>query len=896
MNSLLPSDPWRGPADPWTRPAWSTADITYAGRATWETRLALFIAFFLVVSNLALGIPSVDAVVPTALDDAYTVAEGGSLTTVGGTWHMPDWRLRRTFTFNNTGRGQLDNFPVLVKLDPADIDYTRTQGLGQDLRFVDSDGTPLAYEIEEWNTAGSYVWVKVPQIDAGSTTDFIWMYYDNGSVGDAQNPGAVWSNGYVGVWHMDQNPGASQILDSTTYLNHGSANNMDLTNLQSGRVGDGMYFDGSAAPNAEYVRVPSDGTDELSFDGASPQLTLEAWARRTGSPTNEWMVVVGRQVGIDFYDSYTLATVYNAPDVASFVTSDGASTDRVDSAAAAVPFDEWRYLTAVRNGNNMVVYSNGSQVGSGTAAVAMATDNNDVTFAAQENDLTGDPDESWRGLLDEIRISEVPRTADWVNAQHASMTDTFGAYGLEEEAGVLANDTDPESDPMTAVLVAGPAHADSFALSLDGSFNYTPVAGMSGTDIFTYVANDGGNSNVATVTITVTSTGPNNPPVAVDDPAAATTQDTPVVIDVLANDTDPDLHALTVSAVTQGANGAVVNNGTDVTYTPNASWTGVDTFTYEAWDGNGGYDTARVTVTVSAAGNNPPVAVDDSDSTVVDTAVVVDVLANDTDPDPDTLTVDSVTQGSNGAVVNNGTDVTYTPDAAWTGIDTFTYTATDGNGGFDTATVTVTVDPASLSISGTVFEDIAGDVLNDGTIGDANNPGAVGVDVYLYEDTNTNTILDVGTDTLVAGPVATDASGDYSFSGLTDLTDYFVRVDSKTVPTSQDAAAPQGDLWAEQTYAPAEHLVRERLRERFSAGSRRFLLRRAQRHLLGQRVVPRALHDGQYLGGQRVRGRLRVLAQCGCQHFGRRHRRPRRRRQPDGARLAPSVHSERQRN
>ena len=82
----------------------------------------------------------------------------------------------------------------------------------------------------------------------------------------------------------------------------------------------------------------------------------------------------------------------------------------------------------------------------------MVTDNNDVTFGAAENNDTTDVTESWLGLLDEIRISKVPRSADWVNAQHASMTDVFAGFGLEEEAGVLANDTDPESDPMTAVL------------------------------------------------------------------------------------------------------------------------------------------------------------------------------------------------------------------------------------------------------------------------------------------------------------------------------------------------------------------------------------------------------------------------------------------------------------
>ena len=106
---------------------------------------------------------------------------------------------------------------------------------------------------------------------------------------------------------------------------------------------------------------------------------------------------------------------------------------------------------------------------------------------------------------------------------------------------------------------------------------------------------------------------------------------------------------------------------------------------------------------------------------------------------------------------------------------------------------------ATFSISGTVFEDIAGDVLNDGTIGDANNPGSDAIDVYLYRDDG-NTALDAG-DTLVAGPIATDPSGAYSFTGLTDDL-YFVRVDSRTVPSAQDPAAPIGDIWATQTYGP----------------------------------------------------------------------------------------------
>ena len=95
---------------------------------------------------------------------------------------------------------------------------------------------------------------------------------------------------------------------------------------------------------------------------------------------------------------------------------------------------------------------------------------------------------------------------------------------------------------------------------------------------------------------------------------------------------------------------------------------------------------------------NPPEAEDDSAETDEDIAVTVDVLDNDSDPDGDDLTVDSVTQPAHGTVTNNGTDVTYTPDDDYSGFDSFTYTVSDGNGSTDTATVNVTVFDLDISI------------------------------------------------------------------------------------------------------------------------------------------------------------------------------------------------------
>jgi VCBS repeat-containing protein len=196
----------------------------------------------------------------------------------------------------------------------------------------------------------------------------------------------------------------------------------------------------------------------------------------------------------------------------------------------------------------------------------------------------------------------------------------------------------------------------------------------------------------------------NDPPVAQDD-AASTDEDNPVTVGapgVLSNDTDPDVgDALTVTGVDTSATvGAVHAWDADGSFTYNpegrfeylqAGNSTTDSFTYTVSDSYGGNDTATVTVTVSGL-NDPPVAVNDSAITKVDTPVIIDVLNNDCDPDVgDMLSVDSVSQGTNGSVSNNGSYVTYTPATGFNGTDSFSYTVSDGGGGTDTAIVNVTV-------------------------------------------------------------------------------------------------------------------------------------------------------------------------------------------------------------
>jgi hypothetical protein len=180
-------------------------------------------------------------------------------------------------------------------------------------------------------------------------------------------------------------------------------------------------------------------------------------------------------------------------------------------------------------------------------------------------------------------------------------------------------------------------------------------------------------------------------PRAADD-SAVTDEDTPVDIDVLANDSDADGDPLLVTAVTQGAIGNVaINRDGTVHYAPNPDANGSDAFTYTVSDGDEGEADATVHVDVRPV-NDPPVAVDDVTATKTATPVDIAVLANDADPDGDTLTVESVAPSEHGTTsVNGDGSIRFVPEGGFVGIDTFSYTVTDAHGGSATASVRVDV-------------------------------------------------------------------------------------------------------------------------------------------------------------------------------------------------------------
>ncbi|NQZ12334.1 MAG: tandem-95 repeat protein, partial [Algicola sp.] len=270
---------------------------------------------------------------------------------------------------------------------------------------------------------------------------------------------------------------------------------------------------------------------------------------------------------------------------------------------------------------------------------------------------------------------------------------------------VLANDSDLDGDTLT--VTGATAIAGTVTTATDNTLNYTPNSNFNGADTISYTISDGqGGTASSTVTLSVTSVNDN--PVANAD-TATTSEDNGLTVNVLANDSDIDNDTLTIASSSASNGATVVNADQSISYAPNANFNGEDVINYTISDGQGGTASSTVTVTVTAV-NDSPVAVSDSSTTAEDTAININVLANDSDIDGDSLSITTFSANSGTVSLASDNTLKYTPDSNFNGFDTINYAISDGNGGIDSATVAVTVSavndvPVAVADSVTTLED-----------------------------------------------------------------------------------------------------------------------------------------------------------------------------------------------
>jgi hypothetical protein len=408
--------------------------------------------------------------------------------------------------------------------------------------------------------------------------------------------------------------------------------------------------------------------------------------------------------------TYTPDADYNGTDSFTYTVSDGSLTDEATVSITINPVNDAPTATddsATTNEDVSVdinVLGNDSDIdGDALSVSAIPTPPTHGSAVINGDDtVTYTPDADYNGtdsftytvsdgsLTDEATVSI---TINPVNDAPAFTSTPVTSAQIGKTYNYTATTSDVDGDAVTLTAPTLPAwltftdHGDG-----TGTLSGTPDSTDIGAHDVT-LAIDDGNEETAEQSFTIT-VSTNTDPSATND-SAITDEDTPAIIDVLDNDSDPDGDTLEVTSVSDPDHGSASINGNDtITYTPDANYNGPDSFTYTISDGSGGTDSATVTVTVTAV-NDAPTAVNDTTSVNEDAPIAINVIANDTDVDGDDLSVSIVTAPPNGTAVNNhnGT-ITYTPDADYNGPDNFTYTLSDGSL-TDEATVSITVNPVN---------------------------------------------------------------------------------------------------------------------------------------------------------------------------------------------------------
>jgi len=382
-------------------------------------------------------------VVSDCLDDDWTVNPDGSegplgdatctdgldndcdgepdLRDVPDCWWHGDWYRRVKILFDNTAStADLVWFPVALRLSTSltDFSYDDTMDAGEDLRFFNpGGGTELAYEIERWNESGtSVVWVRVPRIDVGSDTDFIWMYFGNDSAVSGQQPDTVWSNNYAGVWHLSEDPGAAapQFVDSSNNGNDlSSQGNLSTPGRVGGRIGVGVGLSGA---DGQALRG---GGASLNFAGGVVY-TVSAWIYPRGGGVL-WHGVVSKGNVQQYALSFNSVSRY-----LHYETVQG-GVGPLNSAVDSISLNAWHHVAIRFNGSAKVIFIDGAVATALAADTLNSTSNTEGLRVGEGNDL-----ELFRGVIDEVHLSTINRPLNYLRAEYLNGMGSFVSYDAIE--------------------------------------------------------------------------------------------------------------------------------------------------------------------------------------------------------------------------------------------------------------------------------------------------------------------------------------------------------------------------------------------------------------------------------------------------------------------------------
>ena len=295
--------------------------------------------------------------------------------------------------------GDVADFPALVRLTAPAFDFSQAADDGSDLRFSSLSGTELPYQVERWEPkAGrAEIWVRLAKVKGGDSSAAFRMHWGNASAGGHSSGPAVFdsSAGYAAVWHLAEaaNTLPAGYRDASPNALHGTASALIEPAATEAAIAGGLKLDGS-----KRVMVP----DGKALD-IEDRISVAAWFKaEIWQGGNRRMVQKGAGM-----TQYALAG-YGADSVEWRLVLNGA---QYSLRTPAPPLGEWHHIQGTYDGKRSILYLDGVAAATGdiSGPIGLAADSLAIGFAP-----AGPDTQHFQGILDEITVSPVARSADWV--------------------------------------------------------------------------------------------------------------------------------------------------------------------------------------------------------------------------------------------------------------------------------------------------------------------------------------------------------------------------------------------------------------------------------------------------------------------------------------------------
>ncbi len=355
---------------------------------------------------------------------------------------FPGWS-DSTFVYINTSASGINltstvtAFPLLVRLRAPEFPFQRAQGGGQDLRFANSAGVPLPYEIDTWDSAAGRadVWVLVDTVRGGNADQFLRMYWGNPAAASESNGGAVFTaaNGMHSVWHLG-NPGTGVRPNSVTGGNAATPVNYDGNESSPGIIGRGDSLAGGV--DGDYLDV---GDGYANWSGG---FTYSAWVRPTASST--WARLMDFGNGPDSYN-IILGRESNTDNFTIRVYGGNNTINSISNTPAFFTVNQWQHVIVTYRPSDraLLVIRNGALFWSGKLGIPIANVNRTQNFLGRSNWAA---DQYWTGNMDEVRLDRVFRGPAWntltyQNQREGSTLVTFRTPAACQERFAAPRDT-----------------------------------------------------------------------------------------------------------------------------------------------------------------------------------------------------------------------------------------------------------------------------------------------------------------------------------------------------------------------------------------------------------------------------------------------------------------------